>query len=233
MPAIINETDARKSKADTRKTVQDASGALAKAGTNGAAAGRKTAHDASETGGETVRKDMAATSRDVIRNNAEAAEQTLQQAAKDLHSTIERSAETVSDVAGAARQASGQSVEQLDRLSAMQDRAVKEIAGRTQQNLDVIIQTGIKLAAGFQSVMRAWADYTLNATQCNIDGMNTILRTRTLQELVTAQNNLLKAEMRVMLNGSVKITEATSHVAQEVASSIGKQMMQRRDQQND
>jgi len=233
MPAIINETDARKSKADTRKTVQDASGALAKAGTNGAAAGRKTAHDASETGGETVRKDMAATSRDVIRNNAEAAEQTLQQAAKDLHSTIERSAETVSDVAGAARQASGQSVEQLDRLSAMQDRAVKEIAGRTQQNLDVMIQTGIKLAAGFQSVMRAWADYTLNATQCNIDGMNTILRTRTLQELVTAQNNLLKAEMRVMLNGSVKITEATSHVAQEVASSIGKQMMQRRDQQND
>ena len=233
MPAIINETDARKSKADTRKTVQDASDALAKAGTNGAAAGRKTAHDASETGGETVRKDMAATSRDVIRKNAEAAEQTLQQAAKDLHGTMERSAETVSDVAGAARQASGQSVEQLDRLSAMQDRAVKEIAGRTQQNLDVMLQTGIQLAAGFQSVMRAWADYTLNATQCNIDGMNTILRTRTLQELVTAQNNLLKAEMRVMLNGSVKITEATSHVAQEVASSIGKQMMQQRDQQND
>ena len=233
MPAIINETDARKSKADTRKTVQDASDALAKAGTNGAAAGRKTAHDASETGGETVRKDMAATSRDVIRNNAEAAEQTLQQAAKDLHGTIERSAETGGDVAGTARQASGQSVEQLDRLSAMQDSAVKEIAGRTQQNLDVMIQTGIKLAAGFQSVMRAWADYTLNATQCNIDGMNTILRTRTLQELVTAQNNLLKAEMRVMLDGSVKITEATSNVAKDVARSIGKQMMQQRDQQND
>jgi hypothetical protein len=233
MPAIINETDARKSKADTRKTVQDASGALAKAGTNGAAAGRKTAHDASETGGETVRKDMAATSRDVIRNNAEAAEQTLQQAAKDLHGTMERSAETVSDVAGTARQVSGQSVEQLDQLSAMQDRAVKEIAGRTQQNLDVMMQTGIKLAAGFQAVMRAWADYTLNATQCNIDGMNTILRTRSMQELTTAQNNLLKAEMRVMLDGSVKITEATSNVAKDVARSIGKQMMQQRDQQND
>jgi hypothetical protein len=233
MPAIINETDARKSKADTRKTVQDASDALAKAGTNGAAAGRKTAHDASEAGGETVRKDMAATSRDVIRNNAEAAEQTLQQAAKDLHGTLERSAETVSDVAGTARQVSGQSVEQLDQLSAMQDRAVKEIAGRTQQNLGAMMQTGIKLAAGFQAVMRAWADYTLNATQCNIDGMNTILRTQTMQELTTAQNNLLKAEMRVMLDGSVKITEATSNVAKDVARSIGKQMMQQRDQQND
>jgi len=226
MPAIINKTDAR-------KAVQDASDAIAKAAANGAAAGRKTAHDASEAGGETVRKDMAATSRDVIRNNAEAAEQTLQQAAKDLHSTIERSAEMVGDVAGAARQVSGQSVEQLDRLSAMQDSAVKEIAGRTQQNLDVMLQTGIKLAAGFQSVLRAWADYTLNATQCNIDGMNTILHTRTLQELMTVQNDLLKAEMRVMLDGSVKITEATSHVAQEVASSIGKQMMQQRDRQDD
>jgi hypothetical protein len=232
MPAIINKTDARKSKADTRKTVQDASDALAKAGTNGAAAGKKTAHDASEAGGETVRKDMAATSHDVIRKNAEAAEQTLQTAAKDLRDTMERSVKTVSDVAGAARQASGQSVEQLDRLSAMQDRAVKEIAGRTQQNLDVMIQTGVKLAAGFQAVMRAWADYTLNATQCNIDGMNTILRTRTMQELMTAQNNLLNAEMRVVLDGSVKITEATSNVAKDVARSIGKQMMQQRDQQN-
>jgi hypothetical protein len=128
---------------------------------------------------------------------------------------------------------SGQSVEQLDQLSAMQDRAVKEIAGRTQQNLDVMLQTGIQLAAGFQSVMRAWADYTLNATQCNIDGMNTILRTRTLQDLMTAQNNLLNAEMRVMLDGSVRITEATSNVAKDVARSIGKQMMQQRDQQND
>jgi hypothetical protein len=233
MPAIINKTDARKNKADARKTVQDASDTIAKAGTKGATADRKTAHDASEASGETVWKDIAATRRDVPRNNAEAAAQDLQKAAADLRSTLERSAETVGDIAGAARQVSDQSVEPLGRLSAMQDSAVKEIAGRTQQNLDVMMQTGIKLAAGFQAVMREWADYTLNATQCNIDGMNTILRTRTLQELVTAQNNLLKAEMRVMLNGSVKITEATSHVAQEVASSIGKQMMQRRDQQND
>jgi len=146
---------------------------------------------------------------------------------------MERSAETVGDVAGTARQASDQSVEQLDRLSAMQDSAVKEIAGRTQQNLDVMMQTGIQLAAGFQAVMGAWADYTLNATQCNIDGMNTILRTRTMQDFMTAHNNLLKAEMRVMLDGSAKITEATSHVAKDVARSIGKQLVQQRNQQND
>jgi hypothetical protein len=233
MPAIINKTDARKNKADARKTVQDASDTIAKAGTKGATADRKTAHDASEASGETVWKDIAATRRDVPRNNAEAAAQDLQKAAADLRSTLERSAETVGDIAGAARQVSDQSVEPLGRLSAMQDSAVKEIAGRTQQNLDVMLQTGIKLAAGFQAVMRAWADYTLNATQCNIDGMNTILRTQTLQELMTAQNNLLKAEMRVMLDGSVKITEATSNVAKDVARSIGKQMMQQRDQQND
>jgi hypothetical protein len=233
MPAIINKTDARTNKADARKTVQDASDAIAKAGTKGATADRKTAHDASEASGETVWKDIAATRRDVPRNNAEAAAQDLQKAAADLRSTLERSAETVGDIAGAARQVSDQSVEPLGRLSAMQDSAVKEIAGRTQQNLDVMMQTGIKLAAGFQAVMRAWADYTLNATRCNIDGMNTILRTRSRQELTTAQNNLLKAEMRVMLDGSVKITEATSNVAKDVARSIGKQMMQQRDQQND
>ena len=64
MPAIID-------KADGRKTVHDASDDMAKTGTNGAAAGRKTAHDASEARGETVRKDIAATNRDVTRKNAE------------------------------------------------------------------------------------------------------------------------------------------------------------------
>ena len=45
---------------------------------------------------------MEATSRDVTRKNAEAAEQNLQKAAEDLRGTMGRSAETVSDVADAS-----------------------------------------------------------------------------------------------------------------------------------
>ena len=214
MPAIID-------KADGRKTVHDASDDLPKTGTKSAAAGRKTAHDASETSGETVRKDIAATNRDVTRKNAEAAEQTLQKATEDLRDTMERSAETVSDVVGASREMSQRADEQLDQMSALRDKAAQELASRTQQNLGAMIQTGVKLADGFQAIMREWADYTRDAMQCNIDGLNRIMRARTPQDLMTAQRELMNAEVQVMLNSGVRISEATLRVASDAVQSIG------------
>ena len=213
MPAIID-------KADGRKTVHDASDDLAKTGTKSAAAGRKTAHAASEARGETVRKDIAATNRDVTRKNAEAAEQNFQKATEDLRDTMERSAETVSDVVGASREMSQRADEQLDQMSALRDKAAQELASRTQQNLGVMIQTGVTLSDGFQAIMREWADYTRNAMQCNIDGLNRIMRARTPQDLMTAQRELMNAEVQVMLNSGVRISEATLRIASDAVQSI-------------
>ena len=109
----------------------------------------------------------------------------------------------------------------------MQDKAFKDLTGRTQQNLGVMMQTGIKLADGYQSIMREWADYTRNAMQCNIDGMNSIMRARSPQDFMAAQSDLLNAEVQVMLNSSVKISEATARVARDAAQSIGEQTQQR------
>ena len=92
-----------------------------------------------------------------------------------------------------------------------------------------MIQTGVKLADGFQAIMREWADYTRNAMQCNIDGMNSIMRARTPQDLIAAQSELLNAEVRVMLNSGVRISEATLRVARDAAQSNAERT---RNQQN-
>jgi|tagenome__1003787_1003787.scaffolds.fasta_scaffold20931099_2 hypothetical protein len=224
MSAIIN-------KADAQKTVRDASADVAKSGGDVAAVSRKAAHDASQSAGETVRKVVEATSRDVIRKNAEAAEQNLHKAADELRGTMGRSTEKAGNVADTTRQVAGQmtgqAAEQIGRMSAMQDKASKELAGRTQQNLGVMMQTGNKLAEGYQSIMREWADYTRKAMQCNINGMNSIMRARTPQDLMAAQSELLNAELRVMLDSGVKISEATLRVAKDAAQSIGERTGQR------
>jgi hypothetical protein len=214
-------------KADGRKTVRDASVAMAKSGGDVVPVARKTAHDASQPSGEAVRKVVEATSRDGIRKNAEAAEQNLQKAAEDLRGTIACSAEPADNVADVTRQVSGRAVEQLGQVSAIQDKAFKDVTGRTQQNLGVMMQTGIKLAGGYQSIMREWADYTRNAVQCHIDGMNSIMRARSPQDFMAAQSNLLNAEVHLMLSSSVKISEATARVARDAAQSIGDQTQQR------
>jgi hypothetical protein len=214
-------------KADARKTVRDASADMAKSGGDVAPVARKTAHDASQPSGEAVRKVVEATSRNGMQKNAEAAEQSLQKAAEDLRGTIARSTESAGNVADVTRQVSGRAVEQLGQVSAIQERALKDVTGRTQQNLGVMMQTGIKLAGGYQSIMREWADYTRNAVQCHIDGMNSIMRARSPQDFMAAQSNLLNAEMHLMLSSSVKIAEATARVARDAAQSIGDQTQQR------
>ena len=84
-----------------------------------------------------------------------------------------------------------------------------------------MMKAGVKLADGFQSVMQEWADYTRNAMQCNIDGMNGILRARSPQDLLTAQKELLKAKVTVMLTSNVRIAEATAKVTEEASKIIG------------
>jgi hypothetical protein len=222
MPTIMDEADAR-------KVARDASDDRARASANAAAAGRKTAHDAPSGG--TVRKVMAATGRDVIRQNAGTAEQHLQKAVDGLCGTMGRSAELVSNAADASQQVAQRSADEANQISTQRIEAAREVVSRTQQNLDVMLQTGSRLAGGFQAVLREWADYTRNAVQCNVDGVNSILRARTLQELMAARSDLLNAEVQVMLTSSVRISEATARVAKDVVQSIGDRTQQR-DPQN-
>jgi len=224
MPTIMDEADAR-------KVARDASDDRARASANAAAAGRKTAHDASQPSGGTVRKVMAATGRDVIRQNAGTVEQHLQKAVDGLRGTMGRSAELVSNAADASQQVAQRFADEANQISTQRIEAAREVVSRTQQNLDVMLQTGSRLAGGFQAVLREWADYTRNAVQCNVDGVNSILRARTLQELMAAQSDLLNAEVQVMLTSSVRISEATARVAKDVAQSIGERTQQR-DPQN-
>ena len=47
--------------------------------------------------------------------------------------------------------------------------------------------------------------------------MNSIMRARTPQNLIAAQSELLNAEVRIMLNSGVRISEATLRVARDAA----------------
>ena len=59
--------------------------------------------------------------------------------------------------------------------------------------------------------------------------MNSIMRARTPQDLIAAQSELLNAEVRVMLNSGVRISEATLRVAWDAAQSNAERT---RNQQN-
>jgi hypothetical protein len=79
------------------------------------------------------------------------------------------------------------------------------------------MQVGGVLAGGFQSILREWADYAQTTARRNVDGVNNLMRARTLQDLASAQSDLLASEFQLLLNSSVKISEVTARLARDAA----------------
>jgi len=202
-----------------KDAAEDVTRATRSATAEAADTGKKVARDAADTaekGAETAAR--------TAERGAEVAQNVADKGAQTLRSKTEKATETVSkltdDAAGAAKQMTEQASQQFGRVFSLQAKASEEVANRTQQNLDVLLQTSSVLAEGFQSVLREWLSYTQNAVQRNIDGMNTIMRARTVQDMIAAQSDLLNAEVQLLLNSSVKVSEVTARVANDAASRI-------------
>ena len=178
-----------------------------------------------DTGKSTPRKEVRDAAGEMARTDAaEASRQTSRRGGEAIRQTAERASGTASRVAGDAADASQQvakrSAEQFDQIFTRQFEASQEVIRHAQQNLDVLMQVGGVLAGGFQSILREWADYAQTAARRNVDGVNSLMRARTPQDLASAQSDLLVSEIQLLLDSSVKISEATAHLARDAAQTI-------------
>jgi hypothetical protein len=178
--------------------------------------------EASDAAGEVAR-----TSRDTdvgrknVRDAAEAGRETIRSGGEAIGKTTERAGEAISQIAGdASQQMAKRAAEQFDQMFTRRIEVSQEVARHAQQNLEVLMQAGGVLASGFQSILREWADYAQSAVQRNVDGVNSLMRARTVQDLASAQSDLLASELRLLLDSSVRISEATAHLARDAAQGI-------------
>jgi hypothetical protein len=178
--------------------------------------------EASDAAGEVAR-----TSRDTdvgrknVRDAAEAGQETIRSGGEAIGKTTERAGEAISQIAGdASQQMAKRAAEQFDQMFTRRIEVSQEVARHAQQNLEVLMQAGGVLASGFQSILREWADYAQSAVQRNVDGVNSLMRARTVQDLASAQSDLLASELRLLLDSSVRISEATARLARDAAQGI-------------
>ena len=193
-------------KGTPRKEARDAAGEMART-IRDADAGRKSVRDAAEA------------SREASRSGGEAIRQTAERAS-------ETASRIASDAADASQQMAKRSAEQFDQMFTRQIEASQEVTRHAQQNLDVLMQVGGVLAGGFQSILREWADYAQSAARRNVDGVNSLMRARTLQDLASAQSDLLASELHLLLDSSVRISEATARLARDAAQGISDRTQQ-------
>jgi hypothetical protein len=167
--------------------------------------GRTTGNGVDAGGSQTVWKDMATTSG--AATGGDAIKKNTDAAERQLHQAAEG-------------------------LRGTMEISTKAASDRTLRNLEAMMQTSVKLAGGFRSVMREWTDYTRDAMRCNVEGMTGIMSARTMSDLMAAQSDLLNAEVLLMLNSGARISEATARAVKDAGQTIGERTQQRDRQKN-
>ena len=168
---------------------------------------------ASEKDVQTVARDTAAKGRNV-------AEETTRRMAETAAEVTHRGAGTASDMMGKATQIAGQTSEQINRMMGLSAEAQGEVAQQARENMDVMSQCGSVLMDGMQSIMREWLGFAQEAMARNVEGINAMMRSRSAQDFYAAQSSMVKDEVELLLNRSVKISELSAKTANDAVQRL-------------
>ena len=124
-----------------------------------------------------------------------------------------RGAETAGTIMNKATDVAGRTTEQLQRVLGLSKEAQGEVASQTRETMDVIVQCGSVLADGWQNAWREWMGLAQEVASRNAEGVNALMRSRTVPDFYAAQSRMLKDNMQMVLSRSVKISEMSASTA--------------------
>ncbi|PWC82044.1 hypothetical protein TSH100_25230 [Azospirillum sp. TSH100] len=168
---------------------------------------RETANLAKGTVEEMTRASEATTRRaaDAVRSIGETTVETSAQAV-DAGLDAGRKVMDAADVAGPR-------TEQFQRLMGLSKEAQGEVASQTRETMDVMVQCGSVLADGLQNAWREWMGLAQDVASRNAEGMNALMRSRSVPDFYATQSRMLKDNMQLVLSRSVKISELSASTA--------------------
>jgi phasin family protein len=149
------------------------------------------------------------TARDGARQVAEAA----RQAAETTQETIR----TAMDTASRAFQSSA---DQIARSFGLAGEQGEDLTQQSTRNLEAITECGAVLARGFQEITREWLSLAQHRAQKNLEGVQALASCRNVQDVVAAQTEFLRDNIREIMENSRQIAETSVKVADEAAQAL-------------
>src|SRR4051794_40600112 len=108
-----------------------------------------------------------------------------EQATENTKQIVQKSVETASHHAREA-------AERLTRTVGFTGEDSERLARQSKQNMEAVTRCGTVLTQAFQDVSRSWFDLAQKQFQHNLDGMNKLVRAKSLQEFAAIQSELLR-----------------------------------------
>ena len=135
-----------------------------------------------------------------------------------------RGAETARDTMQASFDAAQQNVQhvtdQFTQMLGFTGPQSEEISRRSSESLQAVIEASTVLAQGAQEVSQQLFDFVQGQLQRNLDAVNRIARSRSVQDVMAVQSELVRENLQQVIDTNRRVAELSARVADEAARTI-------------
>src|SRR3954469_1630908 len=164
--------------------------------------------------------EAARTARTVTDEAARVGEQTAR-AGADI---ANRSTETARDAFQAGLNTASETFQrmsdQVTKVLGFNGPQSEELARRSSQNLQAVSQDSAVLSRGAQEVSRELIQLVQDRVQKNVEALNRLAGTRSVQDFVAVQSDLARDGLSQVIDTNKRIAEVSVRVAEEAARAI-------------
>lgn len=143
----------------------------------------------------------------------ETAREGARQVADVTRQAAEVTQETIRTAVDTASRAFQGSAEQITRSFGLSDR-------QATHNIEAMTECSAVLVRGFQEISREWLSLAQHRLQRNLEGVQAIASCQNVQDVVAAQTELVRDNIKQIVENSRQIAESSVRVAEEAAQTF-------------
>jgi hypothetical protein len=141
----------------------------------------------------------------------------VQQAETAAQEVVQSGVSTVTEVAQ-------RTTDQVTEVFGIARQRTQDLSTRATQNFQAIAQSSTVLAREIQEVSGECLEMVQDRVQKNLDGVNALVRCRTLPEFLAVHSSLIRDNLELTLSNSRRIAELATRVADHAARTATVQM---------
>jgi hypothetical protein len=117
---------------------------------------------------------------------------------------------------------------QVARSMGSADEEAHQATEQSWRNIDAIVQSSRAYADALQSISREMSNFCRERLDRNLERMNALMRSRTPQEFIAAQSDLLRDNFEGILQSSRRVAQASVGATDETTRRVTQVMGKRR-----
>src|SRR4051812_42525470 len=179
-----------------------------------------SAHSNSTNDQNKAADEAARTARTVTDEAARVGERTARAGADIANRGTEAARNAVESGLNTATQTFQRITDQFTKVLGVSGPQAEELARRSSQNLQAVSQASSVLMKGAQEVSQEVLGLVQDRLQKNIEAVNRIVGTRSVQDFVAVQSDLVRDGLQQVIDTNKRIAEVSLRTADEAARAI-------------